>query len=118
MALKFYGYKKCGTCRKAEKDLEARGLNYEFVDITLSPPSKDEFCKIVKLSGKETAKFYNTSGKKYKELNLKDKRKALSDEEQLELIASDGYLMKRPLVTDGSKATVGYKEDEFSEVWG
>jgi arsenate reductase len=118
LALKFYGYKKCGTCRKAEKDLEEKGMAYEFIDITLNPPSAKHFKEMVKISGLELKRFYNTSGKKYKELSVKDLRKTLSEAEQLDLLASDGYLMKRPLVSDGQKVTVGFKQDEFDEVWG
>ena len=68
-------------------------------------------------SGLELAKFYNTSGQKYKALNIKDKRKELSEKEQLELLASDGYLLKRPLVSDGTSITVGFNQANFDEVW-
>jgi arsenate reductase len=114
----FYGYKKCGTSRKAEKDLESRGVAYEFVDITQSPPSLEDLKRIVEQSGKDLGKFYNTSGKKYKELNMKEQRKTLSSSEQMELLAGDGYLLKRPLVSDGTRSTVGYKLEDFDAVWG
>lgn len=116
MTLKFYGYKKCGTCRKAQKDLEAKGFEFDFIDITLQPPSLDELATIVAQSGKALQKFYNTSGGKYKELNMKERRLEMSETEQLELLSQEGYLLKRPLVTDGTKATVGYKPEEF-DIW-
>ena len=112
-----YGYKKCGTCRKAEKFLIEQSLEYTFVDITLNPPSLRELKKIIKLSKKPIEKFYNTSGVKYKELDIKTKRKGLSEKEQLELLASDGYLLKRPQVTDGKSASVGFIQSEFEEIW-
>jgi arsenate reductase len=115
--LKFYGYKRCGTCRKAEKDLENKGLNYEFFDITQTPPKLKELKAMIEQSGLELSKFYNTSGIKYKELNIKDKRKELSQAEQIKLLASDGYLLKRPLVTDGKSTTVGFKQENYDEVW-
>jgi arsenate reductase len=118
MSIKFFGYKACGTCKKAEKALEAMGVDFSFIDITQNPPSKTALKKMIAMSGEEIKKFYNTSGKKYKELNIKDKKVGMSEAQQVELLASDGYLLKRPLVTDGECATVGYKEDRFKEVWG
>ena len=64
-----------------------------------------------------TKKFFNTSGQKYRELGLKDKLQSMSEDEQLELLASDGMLIKRPITTDGSKVTVGFKEDQFKTYW-
>ena len=117
MALQFYGYKKCGTCRKAEKNLEARGVAYEFIDITQCSPSLKALKTMVAQSGRELAAFYNTSGQKYKKQNIKDLRKTLSEAEQLKLLSSDGYLLKRPLLSDGNKTTVGYQEEEFLKTW-
>lgn len=118
MPIKFFGYKKCGTCRKAEKDLETRGLAHEFTDITLAPPSETSLKKIIAQSGLPLARFYNTSGLKYKELNIKDLRKTMTEAEQIKMLAGNGYLLKRPIVSDGQKATVGYKVEEFDQVWG
>src|SRR5699024_5733423 len=73
-------------------------------------------CKIAK-SGLPAKKFFNTSGKKYRELNMKDKIKDASTEEMATFLASDGMLIKRPIVTDGTKVTVGFKEDDFREIW-
>jgi arsenate reductase (glutaredoxin) len=117
MSLKFYGYKKCGTCRKAEKALESKGLAYEFIDITVNPPSLKYLKAMVDQSGKGLDKFYNTSGLKYKEQNIKDLRKTLTEAEQLKMLSAEGYLLKRPLVSDGQKTTVGYQSEEFLETW-
>jgi arsenate reductase len=115
--LKFYGYKKCDTCRKAEKALAALGRTYEFVDITEAPPGRAALKKIVDQSGAELKKFFNTSGVQYKELGIKDKVKAMSESQILEMLAGNGRLLKRPLVTDGAKSTVGFDEAAFSKAW-
>ena len=115
--LKFYGYKRCGTCRKAEKNLEAKGIEYDFFDIIQTPPKLKELKEMLSQSGLDIAKFYNTSGQKYKALNIKDERKELSETEQIKLLASDGYLIKRPLVSDSEQTTVGFKQDNYNEVW-
>lgn len=86
-------------------------------NITKQPPSREELEELYKKSGLEIKKFFNTSGKKYRELGLKDKVKSADEEELLDILASDGMLLKRPIVTDGEKVTVGFKEDVFEEVW-
>jgi arsenate reductase len=117
MTLTFYGYKKCATCRNAEKWLSGRGLAYEFVDITTNPPP----LKILKLAlaardGK-IGKLFNTSGEQYMALKIKDKLPSLSVNDALQLLASNGRLVKRPIVTDGKKVTVGFDAAEFARVW-
>jgi len=118
MALTFYWYPKCGTCRKAKKWLEEHKHELKEIHIVDSPPSKEELEKIYHLSGLDLKKFFNTSGQKYRELGLKDKIKSASEDELLDILASDGMLIKRPLVTDGKNVTVGFKEEEFSQKWG
>ncbi|MFS0688875.1 arsenate reductase family protein [Sporosarcina sp. 179-K 8C2 HS] len=118
MAMTYYGYPKCGTCRKAKKWLENNGLEFEDVHIVENPPTKEELQQMISNSGLDIKKFFNVSGMKYRELNLKDKLPGMTDDEKVALLATDGMLMKRPLVTDGSKVTVGFKEDQFEEVWG
>ncbi len=118
MALTYYGYNKCGTCRKAKKWLEDKGIEFKEIDITQNPPTAAELEKIIKASNLELKKFFNVSGMKYRELNLKDKLPAMTDEEKIKLLSSDGMLLKRPLLTDGEKVTVGFKEEQFEEVWG
>ncbi|MEO7427296.1 MAG: Spx/MgsR family RNA polymerase-binding regulatory protein [Fibrobacteria bacterium] len=117
MALKFYGYKKCDTCRKAEKALAKLGKEYEFIDITLDPPASGPLKKIIAQSGAELKKFFNTSGVQYKELNIKDKIPGMTEAQILAMLAGNGRLLKRPLVTDGSKSTVGFDEGAFAKAW-
>lgn len=117
MALTFYWYPKCGTCRNAKKWLDSKELEYREVHLVENPPSKAELEDLYKKSGLELKKFFNTSGQKYRELGLKDKIKTASDSELLELLASDGMLIKRPLLTDGEQVTVGFKEDAYEQVW-
>ncbi len=117
MSLTFYWYPKCGTCRKAKNWLDEHQIEYEAVHIIDNPPSKEQLEDLYKKSGLELKKFFNTSGKKYRELGLKNRVKTASEEELLELLASDGYLIKRPIVTDGHKVTVGFKEEEFAKNW-
>jgi arsenate reductase len=115
--LTFYGYKKCDTCRKAEKALAKLGREYAFVDITENPPTRSALKKIVDQSGAELKKFFNTSGVQYKELKIKDKVPKLDEAGVLDLLAGNGRLIKRPLVTDGSKSTVGFDEATFARAW-
>jgi arsenate reductase len=115
---KFYGYKKCGTCSKAEKHLKATGMEYEYIDITINPPSKKELKAIIEFSNKPYKKALNTSGVVYREQGLKDKVKTMSDAELLEVLNSSGKLLKRPMVIEGNKATIGYNSEEFALVWG
>lgn len=117
MALTFYWYPKCGTCRKAKKWLDEQQISYEDIHIVENPPSREKLEEIYKNSGLELKKFFNTSGQKYRELGLKDKVKTASEDELLDLLSTDGMLIKRPLTTDGVKVTVGFKEDEFEKVW-
>lgn len=117
MALKMYWYPKCGTCRKAKKWLEEHNIDFQEIHIAENPPSKDELKKLHEKSGLELKKFFNTSGQKYRQLGLKEKVKAMSEEDIYELLSSDGMLIKRPIVTDGEKVTVGFKEEEFEKTW-
>lgn len=115
--LKFYGYKKCSTCRKAEKVLEKSGQEYQFIDITETPPAQAALRTIVRQSGAELKKFFNTSGVQYKELKLKDKVAGMSEADILALLAGNGRLVKRPIVTDGARSTVGFDEKTFAKTW-
>lgn len=115
--VQFYGYKRCGTCRKGEKQLDANGVAYEFIDITLNPPVLDDLKKIVEQSGKPLKKFFNTSGVVYREEKIKDKLPSMSEEDQLKLLSSNGKLLKRPIAWDGNKSSVGFNEDEYNTLW-
>ncbi len=117
MSLTAYLYPKCGTCRKAKKWLEENEISFEEIHIVENPPTKQQIKEFYEKSNLELKKFFNTSGQKYRQLGLKDKIKDASEAELLELLASDGMLLKRPIVTDGEKVTVGFKEETFEETW-
>ena len=116
--LKVYAYPKCGTCRNAIKWLKEQGHTVNEVHIVEQPPSFEELKSLVKLSGLELKKWFNVSGNLYKEMALKDKLPEMKEEEQLQLLASHGMLIKRPVVTDGRRVTIGFKEDEYQKMWG
>ena len=115
--IKFYGYKKCSTCRNAEKALKKANKKYTFQDITEAPPSKSLLGKIVKSGQYTLPELFNRSGVLYREMKMKEKVKKLSEGELLELLAKNGKLVKRPIVTDGKKVTVGFREEEFRKTW-
>lgn len=115
--IKLYGYKKCGTCRKAEKYLNDNKISYSYIDITLNPPSSEQLQKIVVQSKKDLKKFFNTSGIVYREMQLKNKLKDMSDSDMLMLLAENGKLIKRPILTNGTQSSVGYNDDEFQKIW-
>ncbi|MEK4700918.1 arsenate reductase family protein [Solibacillus sp. FSL R7-0668] len=117
MTIQFIHYPKCTTCKKAQKWLDENGIAYEAIHIVEQTPSKEQLKAYYEASGLPLKKFFNTSGMKYRELELKDKLPTMSEEEQLALLASDGMLIKRPLVTDGKKLTLGFKESDFLETW-
>ncbi|MGG4395667.1 arsenate reductase family protein [Paenibacillus thiaminolyticus] len=112
-----YQYAKCGTCRKAIQWLKEQGLDLELVPIVEQPPSERELEEMIERSGLELKKWFNTSGEVYKELKLKDKLPQMSREEQIKLLASNGKLIKRPVVTDGKRVTVGFREDNYRDMW-
>ncbi|MGD7049305.1 arsenate reductase family protein [Rossellomorea marisflavi] len=117
MAITFYSYPKCGTCRKTKKWLEQEEVDFNEIHIVEEPPSKETLKDLYEKSGLPLKKFFNTSGMKYRELGLKDKVNTASEDELLELLASDGMLIKRPLTTDGQKVTLGFKEETFEDTW-
>jgi arsenate reductase len=93
-------------------------MEAETIHLFDHPPSADRLKKLIAQSGLELKKWFNTSGEVYKEMNLKDKLPQMSDDQKIELLASNGRLIKRPIVTDGRKVTVGYKEEEYKRAWG
>lgn len=109
----FIEYPKCSTCKKAKKYLEEHGIEFEDRHIVEENPTKEELAEWIRISGKPIKKFFNTSGMKYRELGLKDKLPEMSEEEQIELLASDGMLVKRPLLIDGEMVLAGFKEAEW-----
>ena len=112
----FIEYPKCTTCRKAKKFLTENNVDFEDRDIVLNNPTEEELDKWIKLSGLEIKKFFNTSGVLYREMNLKDKLKDMSQEEMIKLLASDGKLVKRPLLITEEKVLVGFKEETYKEI--
>ena len=111
--IKFYGYSKCSTVRKAKKWLNENNIIFEEIEITENPPTKEELKKMFKTSGLELKKFFNTSGVKYRELGLKDVVKTESEDKLLEILSSDGMLIKRPLLYDNENVLLGFKEEEW-----
>lgn len=108
-------YKKCSTCQKALKWLDEQQISYETRPIKEENPTKDELKEWYQKSGLPLKKFFNTSGNLYKELSLKDKLPQMTEEEQLNLLATDGMLVKRPLVVAGNAVLAGFKEAEWKE---
>ncbi len=115
--IKLLGYKKCGTCRKAEKTLNSIKLKFNYIDVTENPPSAISLKKFAKQANLELKKLFNTSGVQYRELKIKDKLANMTDKDIADLLASNGRLIKRPIVTDGTKTSVGFKESEFKKLW-
>ncbi|MFC4558684.1 arsenate reductase family protein [Virgibacillus kekensis] len=117
MALTFYWYPNCGTCKKAKKWLDDHQIEYTPIHIVNNPPAKEDLLDFMSKSEMPPKKFFNTSGKKYRELNIKEKITDADTQEMAEILASDGMLIKRPIVTDGEKVTVGFKEETFNDTW-
>ena len=113
--IKFICYPKCTTCQKALRWLDDNKIEYELRDIKEDNPSLEELTAWYKTSGLPLKKFFNTSGLLYKSMQLKDKLPTMSEEEQLKLLATDGMLVKRPLVIGKDFVLVGFKESEWSE---
>ena len=113
--IKFICYPKCTTCQKAKKWLDDNKIEYELRDIKENNPSLDELTAWYKTSRLPLKKFFNTSGLLYKSMELKDKLPNMSEEEQLKLLATDGMLVKRPLIIGKGFVLVGFKESEWSE---
>ena len=115
--IKFYGYKKCSTSRKAEKYLSDRGISYDFIDITEKPPSQAVLKQAAKSAEIPAKKMFNTSGQEYRQQGIKDKLPELKDGDVFKMLASNGRLIKRPVVTEGMRATVGFSEESYNKTW-
>lgn len=113
--LKVYCYSRCTTCQKALKWLEAKGVEHEVIDIKGQNPDEKTLRKYYKMSGLPLKRFFNTSGLQYRELELSKKLLDMSEEEQFALLASDGMLVKRPLLVGKDFVLTGFKESEWSE---
>ena len=112
----FICYARCTTCKKAQKWLDDNGFKYEVRDIKENNPSYDELNDWYKKSGLPLKRFFNTSGQLYKNMELKDKLPDMSEEDQLKLLATDGMLVKRPILVSDDKVLVGFKETEWEEL--
>lgn len=109
----FIEYPKCTTCQKAKKWLDEHGISYEARHIVEQNPTKEELADWYQRSGLPLKRFFNTSGLKYKALELKDKLPQMPEEEQLALLATDGMLVKRPLIVADDFVLTGFKEKEW-----
>jgi len=112
----YYGYEKCSTCRKVKAWLKSRGIDIEERDITTEPPPVSALRAILKSGKYRLADLFNRSGELYRAMNMKEKLKKLSDEEALALLAKHGRLVKRPIITDGKRHTVGFDEQRL-QIW-
>ena len=113
--LKFICYPKCTTCQRAQKWLDDNNVKYELRNIKLENPSKEELTEWYRASGLPLKKFFNTSGLLYKSLELKTKLPNMSEAEMLDLLSTDGMLVKRPLLIGENSVLVGFKEPEWKE---
>ena len=111
----FLCYPKCTTCRKAQKWLDEQGIAYTLRPIKEENPTQEELTLWWKTSGLPLKKFFNTSGLQYKALNLKDRLPTLTEDEQLALLASDGMLVKRPILVGEDFVCVGFRQAEWEE---
>lgn len=114
----FIEYPKCSTCQKAKKWLDENNIEYVDRNIVTETPTKDELKKWIPKSWLDVRKFFNTSGMKYRELNIKEKIKDMSEDEIYELLASDGMLIKRPLFISDTLILKGFKEKEWEQIKG
>ena len=111
----FLYYPKCSTCKKAKKWLEENNIEFEERHIIEDNPTYEELKEWYEKSGLYLNRFFNTSGMKYRELKLKDKRPEMSEDEQLKLLATDGMLVKRPVIVSDSVILTGFKVKEWEE---
>ena len=110
-----YCYERCSTCKKALKWLDEKGIAYDLKDIKGEHPDETLLREAIRRSGKDTRKFFNTSGMLYREMKLSEKLKDMSEEEMIKLLSTDGMLVKRPIAVDGDTGLVGFKEAEWEK---
>ena len=112
----FLWYPKCSTCQKAKKWLDDHSIEYTPRSITEENPTREELTQWISRSGLPVQKFFNSSGLLYRSMDLKNKLKLLSDEEKIALLATDGMLVKRPLLVMDDTVLVGFKEDQWNNI--
>ena len=115
--LVYYGHPTCTTCKRAEKWLDVNNIAYDWKNIKEETPSKELLTQLLENETITRRRLFNTSGNLYKELGLKDKLDDLTTEEAVAYLVNDGMLIRRPFVTNGKEVTVGFKEDQYSEIW-
>lgn len=113
--MKFICYERCSTCKSVEKMMKAKNIDYEFRSIKSNNPTKEEIKEFHEKSGLDIKKLFNTSGKIYREKNLKDKLDEMSLDEKYELLSTDGMLVKRPIIVDADKVYIGPLAKKFIE---
>ena len=114
----FVCYPNCSTCKKARAWLESQGIPFAERNIKTENPTREELARWQKASGLPLKRFFNTSGQQYRALGLKEKLPAMTEEEQLELLSSDGMLVKRPLLVDETAVLVGFRPQEWEKAVG
>ena len=111
-------YPRCSTCQKAKRYLEDKNFNFEVRNIVIDKLNINELDRLIKKSEKDINKFFNTSGLKYRELKLKDKIQTMSYEEKIQILSTDGMLVKRPLLELDDTVLLGFRENEWNNVLG
>jgi arsenate reductase len=114
--IEFYGYNKCSTCVKAKKLLNDKAVKFNDIDITTNPPSVDLLENILKYGDYELKDLFNKSGQMYRELNMKEKMNQMSKAELMELLSQNGRLVKRPIIVNGRKFSVGFDVEKIKQV--
>lgn len=114
--MKIWKYNRCGSCRKAIKYLDEKGINYSAEEILDSPPSKDELYSMLNFLDGNIKKLFNTSGVKYREGNYKEKIKDMDTDEMITILSENGALIKRPFILSDDYGTVGFKEDILDSI--
>ncbi len=115
MSVLFLNYPKCSTCIKAKKWLDENEVSYTSRHIVEDNPNKKELKKFIKLSGLPAKKFFNTSGILYREMSLKDKLTTATEDEMIDILSSNGMLVKRPLIVTDKGVLIGFKDDKWAE---
>lgn len=118
MSTHIYQYARCGTCKKALKWLDGRGVNHTRRDLVAEPIDADTLRDLWTRSGLPLKRFFNTSGQSYRGGDFKSRLPAMSEDEQIAALAADGKLVKRPIVDTGDKVLVGFREPEYVSVFG
>jgi len=113
MAATLYHYAGCSTCRRARKHLASKGVEPKLVDLVATPPSKNELRTLWKASGQPLKKLFNTSGQSYRNGGFKERLADMTVEQQLEALAADGKLIKRPILDTGDAVLIGFREAEY-----